>query len=152
MNFPGQWIQVETIILSEVTQKQNDMHVCTHLQWTVIIKYRISTLYSIEPKKLNKKKSPNEHCWISFKRGIKQSEEADGRKRENWMGEWISKGKVVGESGKGLLRHREGPRARKMNWNLQLAEVGGGGIFDICQRPWMGGQQRVYGGDISGDA
>ena len=32
MNFPGQWIQVETIILSEVTQKQNDMNICTHLQ------------------------------------------------------------------------------------------------------------------------
>ena len=30
MNFPGQWIQVETIILSEVTQKQNDMNICTH--------------------------------------------------------------------------------------------------------------------------
>ena len=32
MNFPGQWIQVETIILNEGTQKQNDMNICTHLQ------------------------------------------------------------------------------------------------------------------------
>ena len=115
MNFPGQWIQVETIILSEVTQKQNDMNICTH-KWTLIIKYRISTLYSIEPKKLNKKKSPNEHCWISFKRGIKQSEEADGRKRENWMGEWISKGK--GEwPGTGVVRDKRWSEGQEYEWN-----------------------------------
>ena len=32
MKFVGKWIQLETIILSEVTQTKKDMHVCTHLQ------------------------------------------------------------------------------------------------------------------------
>ena len=34
MNFAGKWMELENIILSEVTQTQKDMHgmmVCTHL-------------------------------------------------------------------------------------------------------------------------
>jgi hypothetical protein len=30
MNFVGKWMELENIILSEVTQTQKDMHVCTH--------------------------------------------------------------------------------------------------------------------------
>ena len=45
MNFPGQWIQVETIILSEVTQKQNDMNICTHLQ--VNINHIVQDIHTI---------------------------------------------------------------------------------------------------------
>ena len=30
MKFAGKWIQLETIILSEVTQTKKAMHVCTH--------------------------------------------------------------------------------------------------------------------------
>ena len=45
MNFPGQWIQVETIILSEVTQKQNDMNICTHLQ--VNINHKVQDIHTI---------------------------------------------------------------------------------------------------------
>ena len=45
MNFPDQWIQVETIILSEVTQKQNDMNVCTHLQ--VNINHKVQDIHTI---------------------------------------------------------------------------------------------------------
>ena len=32
MKFAGKWIQLETIIQSEVTQTKKAMHVCTHLQ------------------------------------------------------------------------------------------------------------------------
>ena len=32
MKFADKWIQLETIILSEVTQTKEAMHVCTHLQ------------------------------------------------------------------------------------------------------------------------
>jgi hypothetical protein len=60
MNFAGKWIQLDTIILSEVTQIQEDMHVCTH-KGIITIKYRIATLHSIDPDKLNKKEGPNEH-------------------------------------------------------------------------------------------
>ena len=45
MNFPGQWIQVETIILSEATQKQNDMNICTHLQ--VNINHNVQDIHTI---------------------------------------------------------------------------------------------------------
>ena len=45
MNFPGQWIQVETIILSEATQKQNDMNICTHLQ--VNINHKVQYIHTI---------------------------------------------------------------------------------------------------------
>ena len=32
MNLAGKWIQLDIIILSEVSQTNKDMHVCTHLQ------------------------------------------------------------------------------------------------------------------------
>ena len=32
MNFAGTWICLDNIILSEVSQSQKEMHVCTHLQ------------------------------------------------------------------------------------------------------------------------
>ena len=45
MNFAGQWSGVETIILSEVTQKQNDMNICTHLQ--VNINHKVQDIHTI---------------------------------------------------------------------------------------------------------
>jgi hypothetical protein len=58
MNFPGQWIQVETIILSEVTQKQNDMNVCTHLQ--VNINHKVQDIHTIlhRPKEARQEGKP----------------------------------------------------------------------------------------------
>ena len=41
MNLAGKWIQLHTIILSDLSQTQRDMHVCTHfilLQMTVALK------------------------------------------------------------------------------------------------------------------
>ena len=32
MNLAGKWIQLNTIIISELSHTQRDMHVCTHLQ------------------------------------------------------------------------------------------------------------------------
>ena len=37
MKFVGKWIQLETIILSEVTQTKKVMHVCTHLKLILAI-------------------------------------------------------------------------------------------------------------------
>jgi hypothetical protein len=45
------------------------MHVHTHLQVNNNHKYRIPTLHFIDWKTLNKKKGPNEHGWISLRRG-----------------------------------------------------------------------------------
>ena len=97
-------------------------------KWTLTIKYRISTLYSIDPKKLDKKESPNEHGWISFKEGTKTVR--GGRwKRENWMGEWISKGK--GEwPGTGVVRDKRWSEGQEYEWN---SAAWGGGV-------WKGGE------------
>ena len=62
MNFPGQWIQVETIILNEVTQKQNDMNICTHLQ--VNINHKVQDNLVIQRPKGTKKEGPAEDIWI----------------------------------------------------------------------------------------
>ena len=61
MNFIGKWIQLGIIIQAEITQTQKDKLVCIHLQVMLTIKYRISTLLSIDQKKLNKKEDPHEH-------------------------------------------------------------------------------------------
>jgi hypothetical protein len=43
MNFSGKWMELENIMLIEVIQTQNDMHVPTY-KWILAIKYRITIL------------------------------------------------------------------------------------------------------------
>lgn len=58
MNFSGQWIQLQTIILSEVTQKQNDIHVCTQLQ--VNINHKVQDIHTLfhRPKESKQEGKP----------------------------------------------------------------------------------------------
>ena len=59
------------------------------------INYRISTLLSIDQKKLNKKEDPSEHGSIS--EGVNKTVIRSRWKRENWIRERIrtGKGKMV---------------------------------------------------------
>jgi hypothetical protein len=51
-------MELENIILSEVTQSQKDMHGVSY-KLILAVKYRIPTLHSTDPKKLNKKEGPS---------------------------------------------------------------------------------------------
>jgi hypothetical protein len=54
------WMDLENIILSEVTQSKKDMHSIFTYNWTLAIKYKIPMLHSTNPKKSNKKEGPHE--------------------------------------------------------------------------------------------
>ena len=59
MKYAGNWKAVKNITLSEVTQTQKDMVVCTHDgKWTLAVKYRVTTVLSTDSKKPNNKKDP----------------------------------------------------------------------------------------------
>jgi hypothetical protein len=64
-------MKFENIILSKVTQTQKDMHGMYTDKWILAIKYRISMLYSTDPKKLNKKEDPNKDPQTSLRMGNK---------------------------------------------------------------------------------
>ena len=59
MNFAGKWMELEKIVLSEVTQPRRTCMVCTH-KWILVINYRINVLQSTVPKKLNNREDPRE--------------------------------------------------------------------------------------------
>jgi hypothetical protein len=58
-DFSDKMMEVEIILLSEVTQTSKDMHVLTN-KWILAIKYKIPMLYTTDPRKPNKKESPRE--------------------------------------------------------------------------------------------
>ena len=58
VNFVGKWMELENIILNEVTQKGMYWYVLID-KWILAIKYRISILYPTNTKKLNKKEGPS---------------------------------------------------------------------------------------------
>jgi hypothetical protein len=54
MNFVGKWMELETVILSEVIQTQKDMHDMHSLIsefWILAKKYRISRIQAVDRKK-----------------------------------------------------------------------------------------------------
>ena len=53
MKFVGKWLQEETIILSEVTQTQKAMHVCTYLQ--INITHKVMDIHSTPDRPQNAK-------------------------------------------------------------------------------------------------
>jgi len=67
MNFAGQWIEPENIILSEVTRPKKE---CTHL-YKLILAIKIPMIYSTDTKKPNHKEGPSSDAWFSFKGRIK---------------------------------------------------------------------------------
>ena len=52
-------VELENIILSEVTQTQKDIQVLTY-KWTLVIKYRTIMLQFTNTKKVRNKESPGE--------------------------------------------------------------------------------------------
>ena len=51
MNFADKWMELENIILSEVSQAPKDMHgMYSLISGIFVIKYRITMLYPKEPK------------------------------------------------------------------------------------------------------
>jgi hypothetical protein len=55
VKFAGKWIELENIILSEVSQTQKVMHGVFSLMWILAIKYWITTLKSTGPKRIRNK-------------------------------------------------------------------------------------------------
>ena len=67
VNIAGNWIQQETIILSEVTQFQKDMHVFSHLKVNNIQKVKdIHTIF--HRHKETKNEGSNDHGCIFLRR------------------------------------------------------------------------------------
>ena len=67
MNFAGKWMELETIILSEVTQNQRDTWYALTYKWALAIKCKKTMQQSTEPKKLGNKEVPRENLRISFR-------------------------------------------------------------------------------------
>jgi hypothetical protein len=87
LSFAGRWMEIENIILSEVTQTQKDMH----SMYSLIIlaknqnqpnkktlSYRIHKIQSTEFKRLNKLKCPSEDASVSLGREKKEITSGEG--------------------------------------------------------------------------
>ena len=59
MNFAGKWMELEKIILSEVTDPKGHSWYILTFKWILGTKYRVPTLQSTGTKKLNKKVKGN---------------------------------------------------------------------------------------------
>ena len=55
MKFAGKWMELEKIILCEVTRPLKQTWYVLTYKWIFAIKYRILVLHSTDPKNLNKK-------------------------------------------------------------------------------------------------
>jgi hypothetical protein len=53
MNLAGKWMEVENIILCEVSMSPKTCMICTHLKCILATNYRIPIIYTSDPKKLN---------------------------------------------------------------------------------------------------
>ena len=61
VGFSGKWMELEKIILSEVTQTQKDTYVyLLFYKWTLAAKCRITTLQCTDPKKLSNEEGSRE--------------------------------------------------------------------------------------------
>ena len=92
-------------------------------------------IHATDSKNLNKKKDPSEDIRIQLRNRNKIVMGAEG-------GTWVERGRGRGIVGSGMGRDmRKVHRARRMNGNLQLPELGG-----VCgkksQRPKMGEASR----------
>ena len=66
MNFAGKWIQLETLILSEITQTKKALHVFMHLQ--ININYKIMDIHTTLHKPKDAKQEGRSKCaWLSHK-------------------------------------------------------------------------------------
>ena len=110
MNFVGIWMELENIILGEITQTQNDVH---SDKWILSQKYKI---YMIEPTHLmlNKKECLSEDILLPSR--WNKASMGGWQEGESFMGD--RKGKAV----RGRIRYgerdRESQRARIVNGNI----------------------------------
>jgi hypothetical protein len=76
MNFTGECMELENVIMSDITQIQRTCMVCTQ--------YRIPRIKSTELKKANKPKGPREDASVSLRRERKAIAEGRGREGYEW--------------------------------------------------------------------
>jgi hypothetical protein len=121
LKIADKWTELENNILSKVTHpKRNALYILTN-KWILAKKYSISSTQSIDLKKVNKPKGPNEDASITIA--------SQGAER-------VGLGLELREGGEGeimisyLGRNRtESLRASIKNGNRQPWEVGGGGTL-----------------------
>jgi hypothetical protein len=73
MNFAGRWIELENIILNEVTQTQKDMHgmYVSIDKWILAKMFIVPIIQLTVYRKLNKKESPSVDIWNPLRRETK---------------------------------------------------------------------------------
>ena len=74
MRLLGKWIELENIILSEVTHSQKNTHALTD-KWIFAQKLQISRIQFTDCMKLNKKEDQSVGALVLLRRGTKYSQE-----------------------------------------------------------------------------
>jgi hypothetical protein len=68
MNILGKWMELENIILSEVTRSKDDMWYVLTDKWILAQRIRIANIHFIDKRKLKKKKGQNVDASVRFRR------------------------------------------------------------------------------------
>ena len=71
MKFLGKWMELESVILSEVTQSWYTLTA----KWMLVQKLKINKLQFTQHRKLKKKENLSEGALVSLIKGIKYSQE-----------------------------------------------------------------------------
>jgi hypothetical protein len=89
LSFASKWMELENIIQSEVIQSQKDKHgMYSLINRDLLKKYRMPRIQSIEPKKVNKQKGPNEDTCNST-----WEVEENNYRRQKEGGPWVGEGR-----------------------------------------------------------
>jgi hypothetical protein len=85
-NFTRKWMELENIILSEVTQTQKNIHAIYVLtdKWIFVQKLRIPMIPLIEYVKLNKKEGQSVDASVPLRRGNKIITGGKWREKSRW--------------------------------------------------------------------
>jgi hypothetical protein len=122
LSFAGKWMELENIILSEVTQsdpKGHSWYVLTNKWILAKNKYRIPKIESIELKKVNKLKNQSEDNSILPRREKKATQ--GGREGRPWVGKGTGwrRGEPLPLLGRGKGLKPRGPAERMERGNLR---------------------------------
>ena len=74
MKFLGKWMELESVILSEVTHSQKNTH-GMHTLWMLAQKLKINKLQFTQHRKLKKKEDLSEGAFVPLRKGTKYSQE-----------------------------------------------------------------------------
>ena len=67
MSFVDKWVELENIILSDVTQTQKDIHGVYHWKSDISQKYKIPRIQPTDHKKFNKKEAWSEDVSVPLR-------------------------------------------------------------------------------------